>query len=286
MFSKKQQKWIILLLSAMILIFGTFAFVLAKACFYNPYHVETDFLTLSSSQIPSSMDQVSAVYITDLEYSDETGTQTLDAVFEEIQKLSPDLFFFGGDLYASAAQCTDENRAMLSEKLAAIKAPLGKFAVYGEQDLIDENRRAIVADVYANAQIELLSNASVLLTNRDREGIRLYGAGIDADPAAMLASAPSAGYSLLLSHYPDNLPLIAQAGLLPSQAFCGNSHGTQIELPLLGGYRKFPGSIQINRADTPSVGFRYLISSGIGCIEVPARLNAPVQILYITFASR
>lgn len=284
MFTRQQQKWILIILSIAVLILGCLTGLLGMACFYTPYHVTTSYLHLSSPSIPESMDQVSAVFITDLEYSDWTDSGMLDTVFSQIQSLDPDIFFFGGDLFASSAAPDDQSRKLLADKLSSIDAPLGKFAVFGEQDLVSEQRKSMVSEIYRQAQIEVLSNSSVLLTNQDREGIRLYGLDIQANPAALQNYDQSAGFSLLLSHYPDNMIPLSQTGLLPSYAFCGNSHGTQIDWPLAGGYKVFPGSEQINRAHTPSIGFPYTISSGLGCIDVPARINSPVQILFITFA--
>lgn len=282
MYFSSLQKKLIACLCILSLIVCAFDGLLFYSALYAPYHVTTRYSTLRLSGLPESMDQVSVVFVSDLEYSAESSQQTIDSIFQTIRGLEPDVFLFGGDLFAYNAECTDEARAMLAEGLRQIKAPLGKFAVLGEQDLVDANRKAIVEDVYAQSHIEVLENASVLLANGSAQGVRLAGLGIE--PSYDFLQALAGSPLLVLSHYPDHFEKLKELHIPVSYALAGNSHGTQIDWPILGGYRKFEGSLQINRAHTPRLGFDYIITSGLGCIEVPVRINAPVQIEYFTLA--
>lgn len=272
-----------IVLGTMTALMFCFDIALYRAFFYNPQAITVQYRQIESQLIPASMSQVSVVYLTDIEYDAENfGTEKGEALFEKVRSLNPDILLFGGDLFAWNAQLSDEVRGQMSSWISSVPAPLGKFAVYGEQDLTDENHRRIVDDVYHNAQVELINNTSVLLVNQSPEGIRLGGLNIDADPAALSASFLSGQFSLLLSHYPDNLLLAQSAGLHADYALAGNSHGTQINWPLFGGYKQFEGSKTINRNHRPNLNFDYEISNGIGCIDVQARLNSPVEILYLT----
>lgn len=277
------QKMMMVILGTMTVLMFCFDIALYRAFFYNPNTITVRYQQIENPLIPKSMSQVSVVYLTDIEYdpehfSDEKG----EALFAQVRSLNPDILLFGGDLFAWDATLSDEARARMAGWISSVPAPLGKFAVYGEQDVTSEDHRLIVNDVYQQAQVELINNTSVLLVNQSPEGIRLGGLDLNADPGALASSFLPEQFGLLLSHYPDNLLAAQSAGLNANFALAGNSHGTQINWPLFGGYKQFDGSREINRNHKPGLSFPYEISSGIGCIDVQARLNAPVEILYLT----
>ena len=226
------------------------------------------------------MDQMSIVYITDLEIGQFSSKEELDSLFSKILELDPDIFLFGGDLFWSDAQISDEDREMIVSQLSSIKAPLGKFAVYGEQDLVSPERKELVNSIYHDSEIEVLENSMVSIANQDRSPIQLAGLSIDPDVQAACGSFNPEQFNLLLSHYPDNLLDPALAVLPVSYAIAGNAHGTQITWPIKGGYRDYPGSTQLNRAHDRDLTFPFWLSSGTGCINFHARLNSPVEIVY------
>lgn len=272
-----------IILGTMTALMFCFDVALYRAFFHNPNAVTTQYRQIQNTSIPKSMSQVSVVFLTDIEYdAAHFSDEKADALFSQVRSLNPDVLIFGGDLFAWDADLNDEVRAKMSSWISSIPAPLGKFAVYGEQDVTSENHRLIVNDVYHTAQVELLSNSSVLLANQSPEGIRLGGFDLNADAAALAGGFQPDQFCLLISHYPDNLLAAQSAGLSADYALAGNSHGTQINWPVFGGYKTFEGSTQINRNRKPDLGFGYDISNGIGCIDVQARLNSPVEILYLT----
>ena len=270
-----------LFLMCLVLVFN---FTLYRAFIYNPDHITVSYKQIRNETIPTSMSQVSAVFLTDIEYSEEYfSLDKAEALFAQVRKLNPDVLLIGGDLFAWNANLTDEVQKRMIDWLSSIPAPLGKFAVFGEQDESTETHQYIVEDVYLKSQVELLNNRSVLLANKSTQGIRLGGLDIQADPAPLVPVFQEDQFNLLLSHYPDNFIVAQNANLQASYGLSGNSHGTQINWPLLGGYKDFDGSLEINRNHEIKLNFPYLISNGIGCLDVQARLNSPVEILYLTF---
>ncbi len=268
-------------LISLVLVFN---FTLYRAFIYNPDHITVSYKQVCNEAIPTSMSQVSAVFLTDIEYSEEYfSLDKAEALFAQVRKLNPDVLLIGGDLFAWNANLTDEVQKRMVDWLSSISAPLGKFAVFGEQDEASETHQYIVEDVYLKSQVELLNNRSVLLANKSTQGIRLGGLDIHADPSPLVPVFQEGQFNLLLSHYPDNFIVAQNAGLQASYGLAGNSHGTQINWPILGGYKTFDGSEQIDRNHEIKLNFPYLISDGIGCLDVQARLNSPVEILYLTF---
>lgn len=279
------QKAVMLALAITTAIMLLFDTALYRGIFVTPNTITSRFIQLESDQIPAAMDQVSIVFISDLEYSSDFKTSTGDDLFRQIASLDPDILLIGGDFFSAEEAPTQSSRDLLTSWLSSIKAPLGKFAVYGEQDLCDTEHEVAVNDVCSRAQIELLSNSSVMLSNHSAQGVRLAGLQPQADLSALAGTLSDEQYTLLLSHYPDNLIGVQDAGLPVDYALAGNSHGSQIKWPLFGNYRLFEGSTTINRSKMRKLAFPYLITSGIGCIELPLRLNSPVEFVHITLLS-
>lgn len=254
-----------------------------RAFFHNPNEITTRYQQIRSSAIPDSMDQVSIVFLSDIEYDPATfSDEKAEDLFTKVQNLNPDVLLLGGDLFSSTADLTDDVRARMVDWLSSIKAPLGKFAVYGEQDLIGENHRLIVEDVLHKSQVELLNNSSVMLSNNSINGVRLGGFNLQGDVNALGAAFQPDQFCILMSHYPDQLITANQGGLSVDYALCGNAHGTQITWPVLGGYKTVTGSEEIDKNNQRRLNFAYEISNGIGCVNVNARLNSPCEILYLT----
>lgn len=279
------QKIVMILLGVTTALMLLFDYVLFNGIYIAPYRVTSQFVQLKSPKIPQSLNQLSIIYLSDIEYGSNFPTSKGQELFDEIVRLDPDVLLIGGDLFCGSESVTNSMREQMAKWLSSVPAPNGKFAVYGEQDLVDSDHSIAVDDVYYKSEVEVLDNESVLLSNRSRSGIRLGGLSLTADPQAAAASVSSDQYFLLMSHYPDNLLAVQDASITPDLALCGNSHGTQIDWPILGGYRIFEGSQQINRSRQPRLAFPYTITSGVGCIDIDARINAPVQFIHYTLIS-
>lgn len=279
------QKFLLGVLAVLTALMVALAACLWRAVDVNPSRLVTTTLRLKSNKIPADMQDVSMVYFTDLEFGPFENKERAQKVFDRIQSLNPSVLIFGGDMFEKDYAPSPEELQMMSEWFGSIDAPLGKFAVWGEQDLASDERLAQVSQIYANAQVEVLDNRSQLVANRSAGGIRLVGLSPEANWDQALAGLPSSEYTLLVSHYTDPLlnEALSNAGI--GQALAGNSHGTQITWPILGGTKLWEGSKQLNRADARKTPFPYYISSGTGCIEVNARLNADPEVVYILLQS-
>ncbi len=280
------QKKICALLCVLLAAVLTLDVALWRAFFVNPDHFRVNYRVVSSEKIPDSMNQVSMVYISDLEYGAFSDPSLTSRIFEKIADLSPDLFVFGGDLFASDYTVSDADRDQMTAWLSSIEAPLGKFAVWGEQDLTNEGRIQNVLDIYSASEIEILDNASRTIGNQSRDGIRLSAFGLDFDPGSALENFSAEQFCMIVSHYPDYLLEDAVQSAPVDFALAGNAHGTQITWPVKGGYRLWPGSEVLNRASHRDLPFNCYLTSGIGCINVKARLNAPVEIVYLTLTNQ
>lgn len=277
----KIQKVLLWILSTLTAVAVTMAACMYHAIYISPDSLRVRMVTWNDTAIPASMSDVSIVYFTDLEYGVYEDEQRAKKVFDQIQSLNPSVVIFGGDLFDENAKVSDADVEQMSEWFSSLEAPLGKFAVLGEMDTKSDSRLKQVEMVYANSQVELLNNSSVLLANRSSSGIRLAGISPEPDLEQAVQSFTSSTFNLLVSHYTDVLSSQLLESAPVSQVLAGNAHGTQITWPIFGGYTLWKGSVKINRANEPSLSFPYYISSGTGCTHVNARFNAAPEIVYI-----
>ncbi len=280
----KLQKILFVIVACLSVCMMTICFSLYRAIYVDPNEVVIQYKMIKDKKIPDEMKDVSIAYFTDLEYGAFENKGRVDRLFKKMNDLHADIFIFGGDLFAENYTVSEEAKADMIARLSAIDAPLGKFAVLGEQDLINEERLQQVNDIYHQAQFEVLNNTNRLITNRSSQGIELIGLYPDPNMEQALTGIGDQTYNLLVSHYADPFLDDSLKGHSISLGIAGNSHGTQIMYPIYGGYRKWPGNEKLNRADGAKLSFPYMISSGTGCIKVNARLNSKPEIIYLVFS--
>ena len=192
---------------------------------------------------PAFMRGVTALFISDVHALPTTTDAAMTALKAKAAALRPDLLLLGGD-YSDRPGPTER----LFERLAAIPAPLGRFAVVGNNDReafpdIDNLRR-----ITARAGFELLINESRTLR---LDGGTLIVAGLDEyrygapDAAGLYPDAPAPDRCrLLLSHYPCGVRP------MPDLMLCGHTH-----VPCCHRHEGFtyvnPGSVSLPKQNTP-----------------------------------
>ena len=247
----------------------------------EPDQLSVQYKTLKDEKIPSSMNDVSIVYFTDVQYGEFENKKRADKLFNKIEHLDPDILIFGGDLFDETCQMSQEDIDYITNKLSKMHAPLGKFCALGEKD--DANND-VVRSILNQAQFEILENETILLTNKKEEGITLSALSNTPDPSKI--STADAQYNLLVTHMPDTLINEDLSTKSISLALCGHSHGTQITFPILGGYKSIDGAKSLNRSRAKKLSFPYIISSGVGCTHTNLRFMAKPEIYYFMLQSK
>ena len=211
------------------------------------------------------------------------GATTADRVLVEacaaLDALEPDVLLLGGDFVSVRA---DDIHA-LAPLLASVRAPFGKFGVYGNHDL--RANRPVIAEAMAAAGVRMLVNEVVQLP-APHDDVSIIGLDdpIRGTPRGELLDAVD-GVRVLLMHAPDGL--LAAGDRHFDVALCGHTHGGQIVLP--GGVmpylphgalsRTFPvGVFQLE----PDGNRTLLVSRGVGCSTLPVRFGSPAEVHEIT----
>lgn len=208
-------------------------------------------------------------------------------VLDGLAGLRPDLLLVGGDLVEQGHRIVQ-----VAPRLAAIAPVHGAFAVWGNHDLfgprgpedptwLTSTARPIrfMRDALETAGIQVLDNAAVRLAIRD-ESLRIVGL---SDPTKRLhdvdrafAEADPSLPTLVLAHNPD---VAYELGAHRADlVVCGHTHGGQIVLPFMRALhtstrRRLPRDRGLMHID----GRPVFVTSGVGTVGVPLRLNAPAE---------
>lgn len=197
--------------------------------------------------------------------------ERLSRIVAQANDLAPDLILLAGDFISDKALATHVyGWSEIAAPLAALRAPLGSYAVLGNHDHWTDAPAARAA--LTAAGIRVLSNEAV------RAGPLAIG-GLDDDHSGhadlgrtLVAMQMAGGVPVLLSHSPDPFPMLPEDVPL---MVAGHTHCGQIRLPGIGplatasrhGKRYACGRIDER-------GRTLIVSAGLGTSVLPIRVGA------------
>ena len=223
-------------------------------------------------------------YASDLHAGPATHPDIVAHACRALADARPDLLLLGGDFVSFHARHADG----LVPLLAAVEAPLGKFAVLGNHDLMADDVH-IVARL-AEAGVRTLVNESVRLP-APHAGTWVCGLD-DAEegrPDAGAALAGADGTRIVLVHSPEGLRHFA--GHEHALALCGHVHGGQfwIKDRALTSYHGALNLRYLRGGVFPpgdGRGGALLVSRGIGQSSLPLRRRADPEVHIVTLERR
>ncbi|OQP07824.1 metallophosphoesterase [Geobacillus sp. 46C-IIa] len=267
-----------------------FAAVLATSLAYGyarwvePSHLTVTHHTLSHPLIPKAFHGVKLLQFSDLHLGHYDSLKRFYHVIDRINALEPDLVVFTGDLLHEANRYP--HAETVAEALANIRAPLGKFSVYGNHD-----HGGYGTDIYRRlmerAGFRVLVNEHALV-HRGQEAIAVAG-GDDMmlgrpDWAKMTAGIPPATYTIALVHEPDSA--IETCRYPIHVQLSGHSHGGQIQLPFIGPLITPPLSERYYEGFYHVGGLVLYVNRGLGTTRVPLRFFAPPELTVFSLTNR
>jgi len=216
------------------------------------------------------------VQISDVHLSGRTDLEAVERIARLIRQADPDVLVSTGDLADSSLDKINH----LAEPLAAIRPPLGKFAVLGNHEFylgLDESLK-----LHEAAGFEVLRGRAVTLAGRltlagvDDPAGRWRGTEAFTDEVAALGAPHGNPVTVLLKHQPTVTPAMLGACRLQ---LSGHTHGGQIfPFRFVVGliYRHDVGLYRLGK------GSRLYVSRGTGTWGPPIRLLAPPEVTVIT----
>ena len=230
----------------------------------------------------SSRPPIRIAFASDFHAGATTDDRVMRSACEALSALQPDVLLLGGDFVSVRAH--DIHR--LAPLLAAVRAPLGTFAVFGNHDLRSNN--SVVAGALREAGVRMLVNEVVRLAP-PHEDIAIIGLDdpIGGAPDATVLDTVRA-VRVVLMHAPDGLLALGDRDF--DVALAGHTHGGQIVLP--GGVKPYLPHGQLSRkfaAGTyrlgPGSDRTLIVSRGVGCSTVPVRVLCGAEVHLVTVSS-
>ncbi|MEG0014600.1 MAG: metallophosphoesterase [Cellulosilyticaceae bacterium] len=229
------------------------------------------------------LEDIKIVQFTDTHVGAFFEKEDMQKVIHKINELEADIVVFTGDLVDHWGKYDEENE--LSELLKSIKAPLGKFAVYGNHDYGGGGYK-IYKKFMENSGFNVLINEvyTVALENEKQLNIAGLDDALLGEPQIdkLMKQIDKNDYNILLAHEPDIADEVPQ-NVIDIQ-LSGHSHGGQVELPgvterIVPTYAKnyIEGMYQI------SPRTKLYVNTGIGSTQVPFRLGNIPEITLLTF---
>lgn len=255
----------------------TLAFLgLSGGTYYYSREIEPSLLkitneTITSPKIHKEFDRFKIIQFSDTHLGFHYSVEQLKKLADRINSLNPDLIVFTGDLLDEPNNFNEYNRVI--PVLQSLKAPFGKFWVYGNHDHGGYGTD-IVFDMMEEAQFTLLKNSSASI---ERNSARFNLAGIDdlilgkPDLPLTLQQAESDLFTILLAHEPDFADTAVQHPV--DVQFSGHSHGGQVRFPFIGDlYTPVYAEKFVQGRYTLADGrLQLFVNSGIGTTRLPYR---------------
>jgi len=256
--------FILLLVSIALVVYGRFE---AK-------NIVTERITIYTDKLPSHLDKLRLVQISDVHLGILVGGETLNSVVEKVLEAAPDLLVATGDIVDGRINHNLE----LIEPFLRINPKYGKYAVVGNHEFYVGIEQAI--DFLQKSGFIVLRGEAVSI-----EGL-INIAGVD-DPVSVnfghkpvserdtLLSLPRDRFTIILKHRPEVKP--DYLGLFDLQ-LSGHSHKGQIfPLNLI---TKFYYPVHAGFAKLPHNSYLY-VSRGSGTSGPPIRILSPPEITVV-----
>ena len=272
------KRTFLLMLLFVILLSG----MIGYAYFIEPNLLRVKRLTIETEK---EVRPCKIVFFTDTHFGKYYSETHIEDIVNKINALNADFVIFGGDLLDNYAR---DRNAMdmeyLGDKLLAINAAVGKYAIWGNHDHGGGAAR-IYEDFMTSCGFELLNGESRLYADY---GIQIFC--FDAylmgwtDPS--LYTIESEYFNIIASHEPVISEFIENSS--DNLLLSGHTHGGQVTIPFVtskllpkgsGAFRKGYYPAEEIASATP---LQMYVSSGIGMTRYPIRfLNIP-EIVAVT----
>lgn len=247
--------------------------------------INLNYENISSKKIPMAMNNLKIAFISDIKYGTFMDQKRLQSMITKFNRAKSDVIIFGGDLFDFSKQQTlnNQNAAEIIDIFKEMDAPYGKFAVLGDQDLINPEIKQFVESILYQSDFEIITNKSIRLRKENSESINLIGLDSmingQVDSANAFKSINKEEFSILTTHCPDLLKKTGIPHAALDLALSGHSLGGQVYIPFIGPIYNMEGAQSFTHGVYDVNSIRLYVSNGIGTINSDIRLFSPPEVL-------
>lgn len=252
------------------------------ARFIEPVLLTVKYENVYSYFINDKNDSIKIIQFSDSHISEYFDVRNLKKAVFKINAQNPHIVVFTGDLINKFNEYDNkENIHEIWEVLSQIKAPLGKYAVYGNHDYGGGAERAY-KQIMEESGFQILVNENARI---DELNINIIGMDDSIfgtyDKETIVSFLDEDYYNIIISHEPDVAEYFLEYSL--DLFLAGHSHGGQVNLPFI----KY----------TPLLAQKYVrgmygvdnyrqtkiyVNIGLGTSTIPLRFMAAPELTVIT----
>lgn len=225
--------------------------------FIEPYWIEVKIIPIGTEKLKQTSFRI--VQISDLHCDKKARNEK--AVVELVNKLEPDVIVFTGDAVNTPAALP-----RFKETLSNLRAPLGKFAVYGNW----ETRHWKGLDYFSGTGFEMLDLETIELV-KNGETLNISGMKCDRwkDIKKWLKGFSSDHFHIFLYHHAALAEEVKDCNI--DFYLCGHTHGGQVALPFYGALITLTKTGKKYESGMYIVGkMKLYVNRGIGMEPLPA----------------
>ena len=277
----KKKLFLILGITTFLIISALFGYINASKINLTDFSVT--YLDITDEQLPESFRDKTIIFISDLEYGTFFKDKRLEQFKKKISRLNADIIIFGGDMFDREFVPISSDVSLLTDLFSSLDARLGKFAIFGDFDLISDQRKALVSKILYDSNFEMLDNNPIRLHNNSNEHINLLGIDyipMNIDLSSVYANVQSEDFTLTVIHGAN------VANILPIKVnnliLSGHTHHCQVNLPfMVDDSFAQTGDFATGRYKVNNV--MMYVTRGIGTTVKDYRAFSDPEIVYITF---
>ena len=248
-----------------------------KGLIVKEYRVKSEILTNNFSGLK-------IIHFSDLLYKSTVDKEDVKNLVKRINELKPDIVVFTGDLINKNAKITNEDIEFLEEELESIKAKVGKYAIYGDEDYSIESYKTIME----KSKFKILNNSYDEIFYKNNESMFIIGLPSSLKEEIKLEDAfnfykedEKRKFIIVLVHDGKTIRFLDESTYEVDLVLGGHSLNGSIVIPYYGGIFIDDGAYKYYQEHYSKGITDIYISSGIGTNKYPYRIfNKPSFNLY------
>ncbi len=266
--------------------------IIVVASAATSHYIRVTEVEMNFDQLPSSFDGYKVAVIADMHLGLYTKEKQIEPMFTLLEEHQPDIVVIVGDHIYSAPgafkRYNPKNTEMIERVFRRIAASYPTYAVNGNHDN-KENKDEIIAATI-NSGVVFLDNNYAWITNDTNVDERIYISGVGdldtdiVDFNAALKETTKGDFSIMLSHNPKVVNMLTNGNYndYVDLMLAGHTHGGQVNIPFFVDASFKPA----HKYGLERYGNTELyVTSGVGMVLVPIRLNSYAEVAIITLNS-
>lgn len=248
-----------------------------KGLIVKEYRVKSEILTNNFSGLK-------IIHFSDLLYKSTVDKEDVKNLVKRINELKPDIVVFTGDLINKNAKITNEDIEFLEEELESIKAKVGKYAIYGDEDYSIESYKTIME----KSKFKILNNSYDEIFYKNNESMFIIGLPSSLKEEIKLEDAfnfykedEKRKFIIVLVHDGKTIRFLDESTYEVDLVLGGHSLNGSVVIPYYGGIFIDDGAYKYYQEHYSKGITDIYISSGVGTNKYPYRIfNKPSFNLY------